>query len=115
MAAKTRLQELIQLSAEIMDTGSPEEIKFVTSTATDIAVRLLLLQSEINDKDSLPQYNAQLVHDFERRNMKSDNAHADMAPSSIPDNRRAETSYSLPDDRRAETCQQIRLCEPQCT
>ena len=75
-AAESRLQELNQLSAEIMDTGSPEQTRFVTATATDIAVRLLQLQSDINDNDSLTQYNAQLIHDFERRNTKSDNAHA---------------------------------------
>ena len=69
-----------------MDTGLSEQIRYVTSTAIDIAVRLLQLQSDINDNDSLPQYNA----------------HADMAPSSILDNRRAETS------------QQLRLYEPNC-
>ena len=67
-ASESRLQELNQLSAEIMDTGSPEQTRFVTATATDIAVRLLQLQSDINDNDSLNQYNAQLIHDFERRN-----------------------------------------------
>ena len=75
---------------------------------------LLQLQSDINDNDSLTQYNAQLIHDFERRNTKSDNAHADMASSSILDNHRAETSYSLPDNRRAETSQQLQLYNPNC-
>ena len=113
-AAEPRLQELNQLSAEITDTGSPEQIRFIMSTATDIAVRHLQLQSDINDNDSLPQYNAQLINNFERRNTKSDNAHAVMAPSSIPDNRQAETSNSLPDDRRAETSQQLLLYESNC-
>ena len=113
-AAEDRLQELNQFSAEIMDTGSPEQTRFVKATATDIAVRLLQLQSGINDNDSLTQYNAQLIHDFERRNTKSDNAHADMAPSSITDNHRAETSYSLPDDRRAETSQHLQIYDPNC-
>ena len=113
-AAESRLQELNQLSAEIMDTGSPEQTRFVTATATDIAVRLLQLQSDINDNDSLTQYNAQLIHDFERRNTKSDNAQADIAQSSVTDNHRAETSYSLPDDRRAETSQHLQLYDPNC-
>ena len=97
-----------------MDSGSPEKFGFVTSTATDIAIRLLQVQSDINDNDPLPQYNAQLIDNFERRNTRSEKAHGDMAPSSIPDNRRAETSYSLPDDRRAETRKQLRLYEPNC-
>ena len=114
-AAESRLQELNQLSAEIMDTGSPEQTRFVTATATEIAVRLLQLQSDINDNGSLAQYNAQFIHDFERRNTESaDNAHADMSPSSITNNYRAETSYSLPDDRRAETSQQLQFYNPNC-
>ena len=97
-----------------MDTGSPEQTRFVTATATDIAVRLLQLQSDINNNDSLTQFNAQLIHDFERRNTKSDNAHADMAPSSITDNHRAGTIYSLPVDRRAGTSQHLQLYDPNC-
>ena len=57
-----------------MDNGSPEQVKFVTSIATDIAVSLLQLQSGINDGDTQLQYHAQHNQAFERQNKNIPNA-----------------------------------------